>query len=712
MSHRNAPAFSTCVHMAVVCMLALSSAARTAPAPSAPLFGQVVSYAAGGQNSYSIAVGDVNGDGKPDLVIANDCASSNNCANGSVGVLLGNGDGTFQAAVSFNTGGFHASSVAVVDVNGDGLADIIVGECASSSSCDGTAAVLISNGNGTFQTAVPYFAGGYTASAVSVADVNGDGRPDLIVANQCANVDDCSNGVIGVLLGNGNGTFVAATTWNSGGQYADSLGVADINGDGKLDVVVAHECSSAGKCSNGVLGVLFGNGDGTFQAATAYSTGGQFSYSVFVADVNGDGKPDLLATNRCPSTGCLGDGSASVLLNKGNGTFRTAVAYDSGGPSPDSIAAADVNGDGKPDLIVANNCDGLTCTNGAVSVLQGNGDGTFQAATAYQSGGYAASSLVAKDVNGDGKADLVVANLCISFTDCSTGVAGVLLGVQAGTVTIATTSLSPSFINEAVTFTATITSGAGKIPNGEIVTFADGTTQIGTGLTNNGIATLTTSTLPLGTQFIKANYPGDSFFQPSSGAVQQIVTQYTTTTILASSPNPSLYGQSVQLLATVASSAPGGATGTVTFKKGNQVLGTGVVAAGKASFTVTNFPAGSFSLSATYNGDAQSGKSSGSATQVVNKANTSTSLTSSLNPSKVGQYVKFTATVTSTTTTPTGTVAFMDGTKTLATTYLTQGIATYSTNTLTSGTHGITAVYNGTPNIAGSKSSVLQQIVQ
>ncbi len=712
MSHRNAPAFSTCVHMAVVCMLALSSAARNAPAPSAPLFGQVVSYAAGGQNSYSIAVGDVNGDGKPDLVIANDCASSNNCANGSVGVLLGNGDGTFQAAVSFNTGGFHASSVAVVDVNGDGLADIIVGECASSSSCDGTAAVLISNGNGTFQTAVPYFAGGYTASAVSVADVNGDGRPDLIVANQCANVDDCSNGVIGVLLGNGNGTFVAATTWNSGGQYADSLGVADINGDGKLDVVVAHECSSAGICSNGVLGVLFGNGDGTFQAATAYSTGGQFSYSVFVADVNGDGKPDLLATNRCPSTGCLGDGSASVLLNKGNGTFRTAVAYDSGGPSPDSIAAADVNGDGKPDLIVANNCDGLTCTNGAVSVLQGNGDGTFQAATAYQSGGYAASSLVAKDVNGDGKADLVVANLCISFTDCSTGVAGVLLGVQAGTVTIATTSLSPSFINEAVTFTATITSGAGKIPNGEIVTFADGTTQIGTGLTNNGIATLTTSTLPLGTQFIKANYPGDSFFQPSSGAVQQIVTQYTTTTILASSPNPSLYGQSVQLLATVASSAPGGATGTVTFKKGNQVLGTGTVAAGKASFTVTNFPAGSFSLSATYNGDAQSGKSSGSATQVVNKANTSTSLTSSLNPSKVGQYVKFTATVTSTTTTPTGTVAFMDGTKTLATTYLTQGIATYSTNTLTSGTHSITAVYNGTPNIAGSKSSVLQQIVQ
>src|SRR5579863_2067226 len=353
--------------------------------PSSSLFAPAVVYASGGQNATGVAVGDVNGDGKPDLVLVNDCFSSTDCANGSVGVLLGNRDGTFQAAVSYSTGGYHASAVALADVNGDGKLDVIVAQCANSNNCDGTVGVLLGKGDGTFETAGVYSTGAYAPTSVAIADVNGDNKPDLLIANQCVSLDDCTNGAASVLLGNGNGTFRAAVVYNSGGQYAESIAAADLRDDGKIDLVVAHECAAVADCTNAVLGVLLGNGDGTFQAAVPYNSGGQYSYSVTAADVNGDSKPDLVATNRCTLSSCSGDGDVAVLLGNGDGTFRTAVAYSSGGQSPSSVTVADVNGDGKPDVQVANNCANSTCFNGSVSVLLGNGDGTFQEALTYNS---------------------------------------------------------------------------------------------------------------------------------------------------------------------------------------------------------------------------------------------------------------------------------------------------------------------------------------
>ena len=146
---------------------------------------KAVTYGSGGVEPESIAIADVNGDGKPDLVAAN-VYSTASPTSGSIGVLLGNGDGTFQPAISFNSGAVNAVSVKVADVNGDGIPDLVVAnQCSDSSCASGTVSVLLGKGKGAFQPAVNYGSGGQYASSVAVADVNHDGKPDLIVTNWC-----------------------------------------------------------------------------------------------------------------------------------------------------------------------------------------------------------------------------------------------------------------------------------------------------------------------------------------------------------------------------------------------------------------------------------------------------------------------------------------------------------------------------------------------
>jgi hypothetical protein len=159
--------------------------------------------------------------------------------------------------------------------------------------------------------------------------------------------------------------FAPAVAYSSGGYYPYSVAVADVNGDGKLDILVANSCASSSNCANGTVGVMLGNGDGTFQPAVTYVCGGSCT-SVAVADVNGDGNLDLLVAISSPRT-------VGVLLGKGDGTFQPVVNYASGGGSY-SVAVADVNGDGKPDLVVANQCSGECTAGGTVGVLLGNGD--------------------------------------------------------------------------------------------------------------------------------------------------------------------------------------------------------------------------------------------------------------------------------------------------------------------------------------------------
>ena len=141
--------------------------------------------------------------------------------------------------------------------------------------------------------------------------------------------------------------------------------MGDVNGDGKPDLVVADQCSDSACTNHGLVGVLLGNGDGTFRPVVTYDSRGYNAFSVAVADVNGDGKPDALLTNNCADQNCA-TGSVGVLLGNGDGTFRAVVTYGSGGEEPESVALADVNGDGNSDLLVANAiCASEGCATGS-----------------------------------------------------------------------------------------------------------------------------------------------------------------------------------------------------------------------------------------------------------------------------------------------------------------------------------------------------------
>jgi hypothetical protein len=501
-------------------------------------FANVVDYGSGAYEPYTVVAADVNGDGKPDMVVANRCGD-NNCnaedTYGLIGVLLGNGDGTFQTAVTYASGGYDVRSVTVADINGDGKPDLVVPNYGGTdrSTDQGTVGVLFGNGDGTFQTAVVYASGGYNPYSVETADVNGDGKPDLVVANACGNDQSCNaDGTVGVLLGNGDGTFQSVVTYDSGGIDALSVTLGDVNADGKPDIIVANQwqCVSCGK--PGSVGVLLGNGDGTFQTVATYGSGGYNAAAVAVQDVNGDGKPDILVVNFCGADySCQPGGSVGVLLGDGDGTFQMALTYSSGGGYAFSISVGDVNQDGKPDLLIANSCvsvenNGACLGSGTLGLLLGNGDGTFRTPLTYGSGGYNARAATLGDLNGDGKLDLLASNQCDINDDCSVpGIVGVLLNttIEATTTTLIS-SQNPSNYGQGVTFTATVTAQYGGTPAGT-VSFFDGGTNIGnSNLNSSGVATLTTSTLSVGTHSITATYNGDANFAPStSPALYQVV---------------------------------------------------------------------------------------------------------------------------------------------------------------------------------------------
>jgi hypothetical protein len=326
-----------------------------------------------GSSPQSVAVGDFNGDGNLDLAVANYGRSDP----GSVSVLLGNGDGSFRPAVNYAVAG--ASFVTVGDFTGDGIADLAVANFGSND-----VSVLLGNGDGTFQTAVNYAAGSSLAS-VAVGDLHGDGIPDLVVAN------DTFNGTVSVLFGNGDGTFQAAVSY-AAGTVPVSVALADLNGDGIPDLAVADQGNVVGGSAG--VSVLLGNGDGTFAAARTLDAGFQ-PQSVVVGDFNGDGVPDL----------AVAGSYVSVLLGNGDGSFQNAPTY-AAGSEPSSVAVGDFNGDGTLDLAVADNAYGST----NVRVLLGNGDGTFQTAVSYPAGSNPEFVAVG-DFNGDSILDLAVTDL-------------------------------------------------------------------------------------------------------------------------------------------------------------------------------------------------------------------------------------------------------------------------------------------------------------
>jgi hypothetical protein len=493
-----------CMTPILTILLVLATAQLAASQQQLVDFKHLATITAGGAGANIIQIGDLNGDGVPDLVVS--------VTDDGVGVLLGNGNGTFQAPVFYASGGGFPFSVAIADVNNDGIPDILV------ANEDGSVGVLLGNGDGTFQPVVTYALGTGSAQSIAVSELNGDGNPDLIVAGCCG---AGGLGVVSLLFGNGDGTFQPAVALSSGAYGADFVAVADVNGDGVPDLLVSNSCTigSCGSGSAGAVSVFLGNGDGTFQSPVIYNSGGVWASSVAVGDVNGDGAPDLVVTNAY-------SGSVGVLLGNGNGTFQDAVSYPSGGinPRPNFVTIADVNGDGNLDLEVANSCQGLHhCGRpGPVSVLLGNGNGTFQSPVDYKPAGAGPNSVAVGDLNGDGRPDMVAANGC-GNESCLTFSLAVLLNILKVPTTLSlSSSLNPSQVNQTVTFTAAITSSL-PISNGNIVTFFSGATKLGTGTTNNGSATLTTSFSQAKTYNIKAKFAGGGFLKGSSGTLAQVV---------------------------------------------------------------------------------------------------------------------------------------------------------------------------------------------
>ena len=346
-----------------------------------PLFGPQTEYAAASKNGPSgIAVGDFNGDGKPDLAVVN-------FGDWNIYILLGNGDGTFQAArsVYFASGGGFPWYVVAADFNGDGKLDLAV-----SNYGDNSLSVLLGNGDGTFQPPKTTTVGTNPAQ-VAVGDFNNDGKLDLVVSSVGSNI-------VSVLLGNGDGTFLPAVVTPVGANpwY---FTVGDFNGDGKLDLAVSDygcplDCNSS---PSNTVTVLLGNGNGTFLPAPNLTVGNGPA-GIAAGDFNGDGRQDLVVAN-------LNDNTVSILLGNGDGTFQAPHTFaDPGLTHPYYIGLGDFNGDGKQDLVITNH---LFAT---VAVLLGNGDGTFQAAQDFAVDNDPVFAAV-HDFNGDGALDLAVANL-------------------------------------------------------------------------------------------------------------------------------------------------------------------------------------------------------------------------------------------------------------------------------------------------------------
>jgi hypothetical protein len=335
-----------------------------------------------------VAVGDLRGSGILDIV-------TDNINTQTVSVLLGNGDGTFQAPVQYSLGANSSQFLALGDVNGDGKLDIVVAGSNTS--------VLLGNGDGTFQPPIiTHFGSGLGQLAdFKLADVNGDGKLDIIAVNSFG-----SQAVLSVALGNGDGTFRYPYAFNAPAFIPNSIAVGDFNGDGNLDAAIASSetfCDpETGDCeTTGAVTIFLGTGGGLFGTPTVINPV-PGAGSISVGDFNGDGITDLLTVNVTDHATVVSD-SISVLFGNGDGTFQRPV----NSPRPPAVlgsaVVADFNGDGILDVAAVS-----TAAN-SVSVFLGNGDGTFQGpqSVAVDQG---PRGLAAGDFNGDGFPDLATAN--------------------------------------------------------------------------------------------------------------------------------------------------------------------------------------------------------------------------------------------------------------------------------------------------------------
>jgi hypothetical protein len=349
--------------------------------------------------TVAIAVADLDGDGLPDLVVGKDEQPNQ--------VLLNQGDGTFQEVLSdVSSGDTKTAAVAVGDLNGDGLLDIVIGNKNEKNQ------LMLNQGDGTFRESDLVSPGDDHTTALALADVNGDGHFDILVGNDSSSPNQ-------VFINKGDGTFVEVDGAIPGDFDTFAIAVADFNNDGFIDIVIGNNGGYYGNV-NAANQLLLNKGNGTFEEIVQDAIPGEYNTrSLAVADVNGDGLIDIIVGNE----GYYGHPN-QVLLNRGDATFEEKVnalpidAYDTY-----DIAVGDVDGDGHPDLLIGNNFGDPN------QLLLNQGDGTFkEAADMIPSDRLWTNSIAFADVNNDGRLDIVIGNegdgertQILFFSDCSNG---------------------------------------------------------------------------------------------------------------------------------------------------------------------------------------------------------------------------------------------------------------------------------------------------
>ena len=342
-----------------------------------------------------VFVHDFNKDGKLDLAVLN--VGDGTVNDGTVSILLGNGDGTFQTAHTFSSGGVNPTSIGFADFNGDGKLDLAIGgfQIPGQPTCGASAVnILLGNGDGTFQTPQQAVSVNLINNLVTAGDLNADGKPDLVVFRFPQNADFCEKEGFSVFLGNGDGTFQAEKQISGSPLDVNGDGIPDLAdvsrglnlflglGNGRYKPFASGPENNAGllafgdfnndqiqdqaqkvvifcntlycETSTSYVGVSLGNGDGTFQPAKLFPPGGYVLDNgsgtpiseIAPGDFNGDGNLDVAYIN-------FGTSTVTFLLGKGDGTLPTLLTFDSGS-GEDSFVVADLNNDGKPDLVTAN----------------------------------------------------------------------------------------------------------------------------------------------------------------------------------------------------------------------------------------------------------------------------------------------------------------------------------------------------------------------
>ena len=606
------------------------------------------------------AFADMNADGILDLIESPWLPQT-----GFAEVAPGNKDGSFQGIpdtdISFDTG------PVVVDMNGDGLPDVVASWATEEPQ------VFLSQGNGFFAAgpqaaAVP---GEQYVTTVAAADLNGDGKQDVLAtAFPCSSNPCYDTGNIQLLsyLGDGTGTLTYASDRDLGiGTLNATTFVTGVFGkNGDQDAVVMFHTTAVGSTGGGVLYVA-GNGDGTFAAPVTLTLLGYNPVAIASADLNGDHKPDFVLADQ--------DGTVASYLGNGDGTFTPLVSSILQ-QTCSAIVVTDVTGDGNPDLICTTT---NTQSNPEIDVFAGNGDGSFASTpvSSMSPGRTTISQITVGDVNGDGLPDIAFAGLLgdaggedlIVFLNQGAGVF-----VQDPTVYVFNQEYASSS-NMAVLMQV----NRNATPSG-------GKAYLDALLVSPGLVPL---------------------FNVNNPAPQGLPWLGSPTLSLSVNGSTNVtFGQTVTVTATI-TPAPGypAPTGTVNFYVNSTKVATSSLSGTQATAQIQIAAVGTVVVEGQYSGDSKDNGATATLNLTSAPESTTVTLTSSATSAAQGVPITFTATVAPDT--ATGTVTFSDGTTSLGQGSVTAGVATLTTGSLSVGSHSITAAYGGDADNAPSSSSAL-----